>query len=62
MKELNNKIKQTMKKSITLQGLALEDNLPYDKQIKIREEHNKAYNKYVFFKKLKEAVEKGNKK
>lgn len=61
MKELNNKIKQTMKKSIALQGLALDD-LPYDKSIKIREQHDKAYNKYKFFKSLKEAVEKGNKK
>ncbi len=61
MKEIDNKIKETMKKSIALQGLALED-LPYDKSIKIREQHDKAYNKYKFFKNLKEAVEKGNKK
>lgn len=61
MKEINDKIKQTMKKSIALQGLALED-LPYDKSIKIREQQDKTYKQYKFFKNLKEAVEKGNKK
>lgn len=61
MKELNKKIEEEYKKSITLRNLDLYDT-SLDHAQKIRKEQDESYKKCMFFIELRKAMKKGNKK
>lgn len=61
MKELNKKIEEEYKKSITLRNLDL-DKTSYEQQQKVRKEQDESYKKCMFFTELRNAMKKGNKK
>lgn len=58
MKELDKKIIESYKKSKKLKEIYLGDNIPYERNIKIREQQDNEYKKMMFFKKLKKELEK----
>lgn len=58
MKELNKKIKEEYKKSVTLRNLDL-NKTSYEHAKKIRKKQDDSYKKYIFFKELGKVIEKG---
>lgn len=61
MKAIREKMKQERMKSIKLGSQALDEDITYNKTQEIREYQQKAVDKFIFFKKLHEAVNKQNK-
>lgn len=61
MKELNKKIEEEYKKSITLRNLDLYDT-SFEHGRKIQKEQEESYKKCMFFTELRKAMKKGNKK
>lgn len=61
MNDLRKKILETQKKSLQLQNIALSDEIPKEKTLKLRKEQDKLYKKYTFFKNLDSALKKENK-
>ena len=61
MKAIREKMKQERIKSIKLKSQAFEEDITFNKTQEIREHQQKALNKFIFFKKLNEAVNKQNK-
>lgn len=61
MRAIREKINQERIKAIKLRNQAFEEDITNNQISKLRKEQQKAYDKFVFFKKLNEAVNKQNK-
>lgn len=56
------KLKKEFRDLMLMRKYAIDERVPYEKSVEIRKEQQKKYDKYVFKKKLKEIVERGEHK
>lgn len=55
---INEKMRGELKKSVGLRNLGMDKSINFDKKQKLSEEQNKHYQKWIFLKKLGNAVSK----